>query len=55
MLAVLVFSLKGWDKVAQGNALGTRSNNHMHPEGVRQFAVTIGLLSSPSGWITKQS
>jgi hypothetical protein len=41
------FSLKGWDNIAQGNALGRRSNNHMHPEGVRPLAFVGGLMSQP--------
>src|ERR1700722_14365355 len=35
-LRQLVFSLKDWDNVAQGNALGRQSNNNLHPEGGRQ-------------------
>jgi hypothetical protein len=43
----LAFSLKGWDNLAQGNALGLRANNYMHPEGVRQLEAARGLLSQP--------
>src|ERR1700722_1331299 len=51
-LRQLVFSLKDWDNVAQGNALGRRSNNNLHPEGVRQRDLGIAhfsqrLLSQP--------
>jgi len=33
------FSLKGWDNIAQGNALGKTIKQLLHPEGVRQIVL----------------
>jgi hypothetical protein len=44
---VSVFSLKGWNNLAQGNALGMWTKDHMHPERVRLPESAGDLLSQP--------
>jgi hypothetical protein len=44
---LLVFSLKGWDNIAQGNALGNTIKQLLHPEGVRLLAISEAILSQP--------
>jgi hypothetical protein len=46
-MSLLVFSLKGWNNVAQGNALGKWTKDHVHTESVRQLDLAEGFLSQP--------
>jgi hypothetical protein len=45
----LFFSLKGWDNIAQGNALGKSIVRTIQPEGLGQSTVSL-FCPSPSGW-----